>query len=923
MRQPTFRLLFIVLIVIQLSVFNIAQTKPSPPKQQPAIKLEEGTLIEHELKGGEVRAYTFQLTAMQSCLITIVQYGINIRVDLYSPSGKRIRTIDYPHDAPRPLGLGLVDMREHGAYRLEVRLQKEEVTPGRYEVKIKIFQELNEAKIARLQEVKIKSLALSLTTAKSEEERMALLSKEKELITVKLLFELYEHSKRFMRERNYTQGFLISHLTIKLAEQIGDKKEISNALHNIGLLFMGRGDYTQALEYLLKSVALGESLVQSELPIVPPEWSRMRSYTYDQFGLPQASNFQLNRKKFNASQLGTISFICLRQKENLKALEFADRATTLAREIGDTLTIFHSRMTAGKAYRVLNQPTQARKAFEESIAALESFRSNIAGEAFMTYFETLSQHYEPYIDLLMQQHKEQPSAGNDALALHMSERARARALLELLNEARADIRQGIVPQLLERERSLQQQLNARAEQQTRLLGQHTAEQSALLKKEINALTAEYQNIEARIRQQSSRYAALTQPQPLKLSEIQQEILDRDTILLEYALGGKQSYLWAVTKDSIKSYELPPRAEIEALVKRVYALVSDGTLVIDDKAQAEYEREAARLSQTLLAPVAVQLQGKRILVVADGALQYLPFGALPSPKSKVQSQKSKNNNAQPLIVENEIISLPSASTLALLRRQMQGRTAASKTLAVLADPVFSPTDARVKPTFTNTATSTTQLASLTQNDIVERTASDVGVLRDGIIQRLPFSRREAESILAAVPSGGKKQALDFEANRATALSSEMSQYRIIHFATHGLLNSEHPELSGIVLSLVNENGQPVNGFLRLNEIYNLNLSADLVVLSACQTALGKEVKGEGLIGLTRGFMYAGSPRVVASLWKVDDVATAELMKLFYQKMLREQMRPAAALRAAKVEMWQQKRWNAPFYWAAFEIQGEWR
>jgi CHAT domain-containing protein len=146
---------------------------------------------------------------------------------------------------------------------------------------------------------------------------------------------------------------------------------------------------------------------------------------------------------------------------------------------------------------------------------------------------------------------------------------------------------------------------------------------------------------------------------------------------------------------------------------------------------------------------------------------------------------------------------------------------------------------------------------------------------------------------------------------------------VHFATHGLLHSEHPELSGIVLSLVNENGQPVDGFLRLNEIYNMNLSADLVVLSACQTALGKEVKGEGLIGLTRGFMYAGSPRVVASLWKVDDVATAEFMKLFYQKMLQEKMRPAAALRAAKVEMRKQKRWSAPFYWAAFELQGEWR
>jgi CHAT domain-containing protein len=146
---------------------------------------------------------------------------------------------------------------------------------------------------------------------------------------------------------------------------------------------------------------------------------------------------------------------------------------------------------------------------------------------------------------------------------------------------------------------------------------------------------------------------------------------------------------------------------------------------------------------------------------------------------------------------------------------------------------------------------------------------------------------------------------------------------VHFATHGLLNSEHPELSGVVLSLVDEQGKSVDGFLRLHEIYNLNLPAEMVVLSACQTALGKEIKGEGLVGLVRGFMYAGSPRVVASLWKVDDVATAELMKHFYSGVLTEGMRPAAALRAAKVEMWKQKRWHAPYYWAAFELQGEWK
>jgi CHAT domain-containing protein len=192
-----------------------------------------------------------------------------------------------------------------------------------------------------------------------------------------------------------------------------------------------------------------------------------------------------------------------------------------------------------------------------------------------------------------------------------------------------------------------------------------------------------------------------------------------------------------------------------------------------------------------------------------------------------------------------------------------------------------------------------------------------------IPRLPGTRREAAAITALVPTTERKQALDFEASRVTATSEELSQYRIIHFATHGLLNSQHPELSGIVLSLVDAQGKPQDGFLRLHEIYNLKLPAELVVLSACQTGLGKEIKGEGLVGLTRGFMYAGAARVMASLWKVDDRATAELMKQFYQGMVKDGLRPAAALRAAQVAMWKQQRWQEPYYWAAFVLQGEWK
>jgi CHAT domain-containing protein len=202
--------------------------------------------------------------------------------------------------------------------------------------------------------------------------------------------------------------------------------------------------------------------------------------------------------------------------------------------------------------------------------------------------------------------------------------------------------------------------------------------------------------------------------------------------------------------------------------------------------------------------------------------------------------------------------------------------------------------------------------------------DVGILREGGqgVPRLLSSREEADAIIAAAAGAGMR-ATGFKATRATATSPELGQYRIVHFATHGLLNSEHPALSGLVFSLVDEQGKSQDGFLSLHDIYNLNLPADLVVLSACNTGLGKEVRGEGLVGIVRGFMYAGAARVVASLWKVDDEATAELMKRFYQQMLQGGLTPAAALRAAQVEMWQHKRWHSPYYWAAFVLQGEWK
>ena len=342
-----------------------------------------------------------------------------------------------------------------------------------------------------------------------------------------------------------------------------------------------------------------------------------------------------------------------------------------------------------------------------------------------------------------------------------------------------------------------------------------------------------------------------------------------------------------------------------------------------QADAEYPKAAAALSAMLLKDVRAELRGKRLLIVGDGALQYIPFAALPEPASSINKTAVANS---PLLIHHEIVNLPSASTLAVLRQDLSGRRLATKAVAILADPVFDKSDMRVKTTGA-ALKSSTQSSPANGNALerdIERAMEDLDGNSRFPPLRLNAAHWEAEEISKLVPERERMQALDFAANRQTVTSPELGQYRIVHFATHAFNNSVHPELSGIVLSLVNERGEPQDGFLRLSEIFNLKLPTELVVLSGCQTGLGKEVKGEGLIGMTRGFMYAGAPRMVVSLWSVDDRATSALMARFYKRMLGGQKQPpSAALRAAQIEMWKETGWKAPYFWAGFIFQGEWK
>jgi CHAT domain-containing protein len=276
----------------------------------------------------------------------------------------------------------------------------------------------------------------------------------------------------------------------------------------------------------------------------------------------------------------------------------------------------------------------------------------------------------------------------------------------------------------------------------------------------------------------------------------------------------------------------------------------------------------------------------------------------------------------LVARHNIVNAPSASVLGDLRHEAGRRQPATRLLAAFGDPVFHSNYAKHKD-----QNGGDQLAL--QNPAISHWRSvlrDIELNRDtfdpSVVPRLFYAARELTN-LRELARGQALVLSDIAATRERFLSTDLTQYSILHLATHGFLDPKRPGSSGLLLSTTDSQGQEINGFVGLAEIYDLRAPVLLVVLSACQTGLGKDVRGEGLVGLTRGFMYAGASSVVASLWKVDDAATAELMKYFYSNMLQNQMQPAEALRAAQNSIRQQPRWRSPYYWAAFTLQGEYQ
>ncbi|HEX2253676.1 MAG TPA: CHAT domain-containing protein [Thermoanaerobaculia bacterium] len=710
--------------------------------------------------------------------------------------------------------------------------------------------------------------------------------------------------------------------SVALARESDDPRAEALALSNLAWTFVLRDRPAEALPHLERALAALERVddpqaeIQVLLAVGVAELEADRLAAAEQHlrqSLARAEGQSLRPQVARLRHyLGRVE---ARRGRHAEALEHFAAAFAFSQGTG-SLTVVGDLLQRARSERALGRLDAARETLEEALDRSEQVRRAVAVQELRTsYLAHRQEHYQELIDLLMELHRRDGAAGWDGEALAVSERARARTLLDLLGEASMELRRGLDPELARREEGLRRQLNGLARRRLELDDAEDKTAQALpsggaaeierLELEIRRVQNDLQFLESEIRLTDPRWAALTAA-PLSAAELRTRVLTDDaTLLLEYSLAEERSFLWVLGTDGLTSYELPGRAAIEQRARRFHQLLSAAPTADGAAALAA---EAAALSEMVLAPAAGRLGDRRLVVVADGALHLVPFAALADPSSP-----GGGTGPQPLIASHEIVNLPSASVAVLLRQEMAERTAPSRLLAVFADPVFHPSDPRVARAAAQQAGAGggVQLAA-------ERRAAPPAL----DYRRLRFSRQEGERIAELVPPSERLVALDFAASREAVTGPRLADYRFVHFATHGVLHGDVPELSGLVLSLVDEAGRPAEGFLRLHDIYGLDLNADLVTLSACSTALGQEVRGEGLVGLTRGFMYAGAARVVASLWDVQDRATAEVMTRFYGGILHAGLPPAAALREAQLSMVREERWSAPYYWAPFTLQGVW-
>ena len=928
--------------------------------QETTLKL--GDSVDRELVRG-THSYQLELSADQFFRIRVEQLGADVALSIKGPDGTKSPQIDRPNGTRGKEWISWI-ARTSGSYVLQVqlvdgrgryRLYVETIRPVGPDDSLRITAEQAVSEGEALRDKgspeslrkgidKFKTaIALWNTLHDDYEEAVALYGRG---FTLQTIGENQEAINDFNRaltlfgdddySRAFTTvalGFALMHLAdyegamrnfnlaLKLSRPSQSVRVEGSALYGLGWTHAFRGEYDASLQRFSEALKLrqdakearGEALSLTgigKVELLMGHKERARDYL--KRALERLSDTKPNAL-VRGDILSNLGWVSRSLNEDSDALDYFTRALPLRRgdRIGEATTLYGISTISQR----LGRFNESIAAIEDALAIIESVRMRGLNQQLrLSYFASIQDYYDFYVYLLMRLDKLRPGQGYAAKALHVCERARARNLIDLLAENQIDLRHGVDASLLAAERRIDQELSAALARQYQKQNEPAADESS---EQVRNLISQRETLRAQIRDASPSYAAIVQPEPLTAREIQELVLDDETVLLEYALGEDESYLWVVTSKDISSYRLPGRTDIERRARTLNDSLLARNQIVPNESEAKKRSRISEadtramvssqeLGQILLGPLAGRFAGKRLLIVAPDILQYVPFAALIDPASPTS----------PLINDHELVVLPSATTIAVLRAHIKNRMPQPNLVAAFGDPVFGPLDERVAPIASRKRGITEPPSTSTPAASASSPATT--------FSRLLSSRWEATQIASMVSAKNRKLFLDFDASRQTAMGDDISRFRFLHFATHAIVDNQHPELSGIVLSMVDKTGRLQNGFLSANEIFDLKLPAELVVLSACRTGLGKEFKGEGLVGLTRAFMYAGAARIVVSIWDVDDKPTSELMVRFYRYMLGPaKLRPAAALRAAQLEMSRDPRWHSPYYWAAFVLQGEWK
>jgi CHAT domain-containing protein/tetratricopeptide (TPR) repeat protein len=647
---------------------------------------------------------------------------------------------------------------------------------------------------------------------------------------------------------------------LNIYEELGDQGSVLILIGNIGTINFDLKDYAKAEEYHLKGLRLSRDLNSKDQEVT---------------NLLNLANNQIYLGKFD------------------EAMSNYNTGLIIAHSLNSPDLIW--KITAGIA-ETWERKGNYEKAVELNdtvLKIIEGMRNTLQSDEQKSSFMASERYvFEDVINLLSVLHEKDGTKGYDKLAFQYSERSKSRAFLDLLAESLANVKGGENNELLNKQDEL---LTGLTEAKQLLEQESKAEQPDQqkingIKEKIKITEEELNKLHQQIRVTNPRYADLHYPQPVSLEEVKALCPDKNTVILEYSVGDSSSCLWVITQSAHKLFRLPDRKTLQDQVEPFRFALSN-----PDQTNIEFiTRGGYTLYKQLLEPAGPYLTKKsKLVIIPDGILNYLPFEVLLTDNKGIGAGNSFSG--LPYLVKKYPVSYgQSASVLkSLLSGQKEVRLSdpGNKKLVAFGDPVYQ----------NSNDTSQTSLETY---------------------KRLDNSGKEIENIASFFKKGNADTYLRNDATEENVKrDDELKKFNYVHFATHGFIDETKPDFSSLVLT--QDKNSEEDGFLQATEIFNLKLNADLVVLSACQTGLGKLVRGEGMVGLTRAFMYAGSPTVMVSLWSVSDASTATLMGEFYRNLVKEKLDKTDALRKAQLFMLGNEKFAHPFYWAPFVLIGDWR